>query len=343
MIGIDTIRVITPTFEISKHANILISGESTVQGVDNNAIPLFDVEGETYQGRKAYFNNEFVNMEVLHGFSGINAFIHFSIPKVSGKQNNFELVDCAGTKKAVIEVEKILRDNGIKVNLFNGTISRLDLCRNIITDHNYREYDNILNHLNMKRGNKKDLGNKVDTHLWKNSQQEICIYDKFKEMLCKKHDISSVQRNTIRCELRLMKSKKIQKEFPHDNLHDIIDNYESVMDLYKVKMKDNIFKYDVKEFEIKIKEKVISELQYFESHYKRNRVDEFIKCYGVVMIDKMIGWNVFELALKETGHKRNSLHYVKNKFNKKLFENSMFVNTTNPMELYNELKYKICA
>ena len=60
------------------------------------------------------------------------------------------------------------------------------------------------------------------------------------------------------------------------------------------------------------------------------------------MIEKVIGLRVFELALKETCAKRNTIHYVRKNYNKKIFENSLFADGINSAELYNELKYKLC-
>lgn len=329
-------------YEIDKRAPVLVNTDYTLDGEDKSEELIRLTNGFRLYGKKAYLNTEKYNFEILRGIGGVNAFVHFSIPRITSGSNNCELVDKGCTISAINEVEQDLRESGIFTNLSKAKISRLDICRNIVTDAPYREYDNVLNNLQMRRAQKKDLGKNIDTHLWKNSLQEICIYDKYSEMQQKKFETGSLDARTVRCEIRLMRTRKVSDETGFTDVADMMDKYEEVSELYRVKLKKNIFKYSVSEFEVLLKEEVKTRLNYFKVHYNRNWVNEFIKTFGIVMIDRIVGMKVFELALKETSAKRNTVHYVRRNYNKKLFENSLFTSGVNSADLYNELKYKLC-
>lgn len=342
MIGIDTIRIKLDKFTVKRSSALIMNSEYNLSGEDKTDT-LFRLEdGEEISARKAFLNSPKYNFEILKGINGTNAFVHFSIPKVHNEKSNYEMIGKDDSYKVISKIESELRSSGIITDLYNGKVSRLDICRNVITDKKYNEYDNVLNNLQMKRAVKKDLGKNVDTHLWKNTLQEICLYDKHKEMTFKKNDVSGVHENTVRCEIRLMRTRKVNDEFQFDNVESMFDRYNELGTNYRKKLKTNIFKYDISEFEVLLKNEVVSRLNYFRSHYKRNAVNEFIKSFGIVMIERLIGMKVFELALKESGCKRNTIHYVRKNYNKKIFENSLFGSNNNPAELYNELKFKLC-
>lgn len=342
MIGIDTIRLKLSRFEIDQMAPVLVNTDYTLKGEDKSEELIRLTNGTRLFGKKAYLNRENYNFEILRGIGGVNAFVHFSIPKIVSGSDNSRLVDKDCTITAIGKVEQELRENGIMTNLHKAKISRLDICRNIVTEAPYREYDNVLNNLQMKRAAKKDLGRNVDTHLWKNSLQEICIYDKWKEMEQKKQNLKGIEPRTVRCEIRLMRTRKVMDETDFMDAGDLLYRYDEIYGYYCNKLKKNIFKYSVSEFEVLLKEEVKTRLNYFKTHYKRNWVNEFVKTFGIAMIDRVIGLRVFELALKETSAKRNTIHYVRKNYNKKIFENSLFGGGLNSADLYNELKYKLC-
>lgn len=343
MIGIDTIRIKLDNFTINNDSLITINADHNITGEDTSDKLFSLTDGTEIECKKAYYNDPLFNFEIIKGINGTNSFVHFSIPKTFNNESNLELISKENSYNTIKTIEKKLDQVGIKTDLLKGSISRLDICKNFITDNDYSEYDNILNHLEMKRASKKDLGKNVNTHLWKNTLNEICIYDKFQEMKFKNLDVKEVNTNTVRCEIRLMKSRKVNSVFNFKNTEDLFDKYNEIEKYYKKNLKDNIFKHSLSEFDIILRNDVVTRLNYFKSHYNRNSVNEFIKAFGINQIDNLIGINNFNIALKQSGCKKNTIHYIKKNYNKKLFENSLFTNKLNPVVLYNELKYKLTA
>lgn len=124
--------------------------------------------------------------------------------------------------------------------MLDSDVSRIDTFRNVVAEENFLSYSNVFKLLDVPRKHIRDYGT---TFLFKNTQEQICIYDKLEEMLVRKKNISFYPKNTIRFENRLMNKRKVSKCTGISKAGDIIKCYSDLKEYFHNSLKNNLFKY----------------------------------------------------------------------------------------------------
>ncbi len=349
---LDTLKVCLNDFEIRKGASLTIQPSpinySTGELISD--FPLWErQEGGEERGSKAYLNTKHFNMEVVPMPGGTRAFLHFSIPKIHNGEN-FYSVGKEGTETVIKQVQGELAEAGIKTNLQEANLSRIDTFQNIITEEPFTTYSPVFSLLQASRKLRRDYGT---TFLWSNSQQELCVYDKIEEMSHRKIETASYPAQTMRFEFRLLNKKKIETALGFSQVKDISANWGGVKENFKEAWEKNIFSMEVGEIEVMASEQVFNEMKYFYEKYGRDYLDYYIKLYGGYLIAQHVGVEPIRLAIKrlEEGKDRETIKKKVQRATKRLEEAKKEVELIRGIgegrskslsTLYNELRKKVC-
>ena len=246
---IDTIHLTLDDFEIKDNADITIQPApiNYKTGEKNERVLFRDSSGREVLGYKAYLNDDVFNFTIspdnLTG--GVYRKLQFSPPKVVNGTNYHTLSD-----SEILESFKVLQDrlddSGIRLNLGACRVSRLDACRNAYTDYAFPFYAPLLRNITMSRKQRKYYGT---TFLWENKSNEVCIYDKNKEMSERGFSLKGLPENAIRFEYRLLKGRSADRALNGKEtlyLRDIKDTAE-IRDAYDKTMRKEIFKDSLKD------------------------------------------------------------------------------------------------
>jgi hypothetical protein len=248
---IDTLKIRLSDFAVNSGADLKIQHPTTDfgSGECGAVYPLFSVNGSTVTGSKAFHNAEDFNVTIQnvakHTPDSVECFVQFSAPKIANG-DNFALADAPTTVKACDEIERRLSGIGIKTNVRNAAISRLDAAKNIQCSEPTPSYFPVLGMLQGKRMAKRDYGT---TYLWGNKSHEICAYDKVTEMVSRKVSTETIDPHTLRIEWRLLKAAKFQDATSMRTVKDVLGDYGHLEQCYRDAMAKQLFSASVPAFE----------------------------------------------------------------------------------------------
>jgi hypothetical protein len=333
---IDTIKLNLVDCEINPDTQIIIQPAAYTYSLNDypdnkqtlNNYDLFtDKDGVIVSGKKAYFNSEFFNVDILPSYNlkqdevikhhkketflydkkegGIqfttysqtkipedkfNAgiFVQLSLPRYNNK-TNYQALSIPEEKTILNKLEKDLKDKaGIKCNVWNSYLSRIDTFSNLYTEENFNSYSNLFQVLNASRLEKFEYAN--ETFLYKNNERQICIYNKIAEMINKikdKNVYGLIPANVMRIENRYIKKRKIQSALSFNNLKDLYSNYDYLKESYRSDIEKTIFKYDVTEVERMTGKFIKEDMAYFYGKQSRQWLSNYLKMFGVASLLKL--------------------------------------------------------
>ena len=363
---IDTLKVILPLSEIkSKNKFIIQPAQFSLDtGEVFGEFPLFiDTKGNKISGARAYYNDEKINVTIFPGYSFDelqeitkqpefdfekdfsetwqgHIMVQVSIPKFF-TGSNVKSISKVETMYALSEVQQYLFDVvGLETDIFKSNVSRIDTFVNLETDFNFKTYNNILSALNLKR--KKKFEYAGTTFLYKNGSGQVCIYDKIEEQ--KNQGIKiDLNLNLMRIELRFLKSSKFKYEFGFKDLKTMLDFYEKIKEKYIKKINEDVFRYDMKELDEKLRISEISVdklLKFFDSENKRYSFSNFLKALSFSQLNESDIESI-ELYVATLDNKKRQYYLLSKlkalKFQKKMIEKNKNISN---LKLYKELKDK---
>ena len=367
---IDTLRLAIRDYEI-KDTSIFsinkgtirpdidpISGQKKIYDTGQKVL-LSDLEGNKVFGQKAFLNSPLYQIDVQTQFlSSPCLFIKCSIPKAySNSDTNIYSAGKNGTFTVIKKIEDDLKEKGIKLNLFEGSLSRVDLFKNINTDYNFSDYASVLENLYLTRSKKIEYrGEQIEGFLLGNKSKQLCIYDKIQEQKSKLNNPSGPVNgfnNLLRAEYRLMKKKVINKALNIVSMKDLLVNYKDVKEYYKIQM-GKVFDHDLTELKAQnfiSREQAFSLLEYLKHEKKvRNYKVDFLEIAFTdtqINIDKAIDY-ILEYE-KDNYQNQKSITVLKSRLAKKIRERQILKraylesNSIPFSQLYNELKSKLTA
>ena len=280
--GFDTVSLQLHEYAVKKSAPIDIF-PATIQhesGELTGDYALFmDEKGKHVTGRKAVFNGEFLNLDIKPMGSEVKAFIRFSLPKVQGQGlDNFYPVSPERMPVIMGLVQNELDCIGVECDIKDSKITRLDMFTNLSTPSSFNDYETILESMTALR--KSKLPFKGQGYLWRNKNEQFCIYDKRVEMKKTKSIVPrGVPKNSIRVERRLMRSRKIRAELDTDLGAYLFDpNFtKKAQDNYKNAINTNLFDKQVKNMPFVSTGGLVSSLNLFKSTQGRTWFSRWIK------------------------------------------------------------------
>jgi hypothetical protein len=249
---IDTLKVSLSDYSIASEHEIIVqpSGYNPSTGEVQATYPLWH-DGRGYvEGSRAFHNSDLCNLTIKPVSplepDKVGCFVQFSVPKVATGSNYYP-ADEQATAGAFKTVEKYLKSVGVKTNINNASLSRVDTFKTVQASEPYQSYHSVLSMLQGQRMAKRDYGT---TFLWSNTQQEICVYDKLAEMQQRKCDVSRLPDNSIRFEHRLLKGKKVRDSLSMSTVKEIVSNPREVSNAYRQAMEKQLFKHSIKDVEM---------------------------------------------------------------------------------------------
>jgi hypothetical protein len=284
---LDTLKLSLTDYEIGPDAvlDVQPSVYCAATGQGPGGFPLWSRFGRPVVGTRAFHNADNYNVTVApfrpSDPRSIGCQVQFSVPKLANG-SNYEPADFKATKEALVTIERQLRSIGIKTNIETARMSRLDACKNVLTSEPYQAYAPVLARLQGTRVAKRDYGT---TFLWHNTVQEICAYDKREEMKRRKKNISSVPRNCVRLEHRLLKARKVRDVLGFGTAGDLIQGFDQVALRYKAAMKEQLFRYSPAEITITTAAEFETQLNLLKgdlgsSKTTRCYVDSYVRAIG---------------------------------------------------------------
>ena len=312
---IDTLRLLLTDYSISKHTKLLVQpsiyDHSDGMQLSNYDLFVDESTGEIVTGMKAYYNGEKINLTIKPTYSikseksekeikfkrksfdvvlKVNekekvwnspCYVQFSIPRYNNPTNFYPL----NLKKEMNVIEQVgseLNNIGIKTNIWNSNISRIDTFTNLETSENFHSYNNIFDLINLSR--KKAVDWNGSTYLWKNNQSQITVYNKIDEMVYKlkdKFEKNKYPANVMRIESRRITKKNVLNNFGVMNIDQLFLNYDELKNNHKKTITNNLFKYEPKELEVIQGQSMANELMRFYQSKNRFWFQKFLTANGL--------------------------------------------------------------
>jgi hypothetical protein len=281
---LDTLKLSLTDFEIAGNAclDVMQGSVNASTGEQKGQFPLWHNGQNHVVGSKAFYNADDYNVTVQPVRDdepmSIGCYVQFSVPKVANG-SNYQPADFTATKNALKTIHSELKRIGIKTNLKTAALSRVDSCKTIVTSEPYAAYHRVLlsvtgTDLSIKR---RDYGS---TFLWHNTQQQICVYDKIKEMKARKHSTRGLPPNSIRFEHRMLKARKIRDAIGLANVKDLLGGFEQIEMGYNKAMRKRLFHYSVAEVEAVTSRSLAEQLIHLRDSGSRYFLRDFLTALG---------------------------------------------------------------
>ncbi len=281
---IDTLKLSLTDYKVSPGANLFVQPSSfnAATGELISNYPLWHDGADYIEGSKAYHNGEDFNVTLKPLSSSepgsIGCFVQFSVPKVA-TGDNYYATDYKGTAAALATVEKHLRDVGVKTNIKTASLSRLDAFKTVQADEPYQAYHPVLSMLQGQRMAKRDYGT---TFLWRNTQQEICVYDKVAEMEHRRVSVLQVPQNSVRFEFRMLKARKVQDMLGMRSAADLLNGYDHVRTVYQQHLHKQLFQRSISDVAMLTARQFEEQLRYYKDDLgKRFWCNDYLMAAGM--------------------------------------------------------------
>lgn len=284
-----------------------------------NNFKLYSDDKQTITGKQLLYNADKFSVDI----NSYGLRIIFN-PANYFRDSNFYTANNNMAEMVSRDIEKRLKKEiGIKVNIDNCSVARVDLTRNIELENKFKDYSFILSSLSMKRANKKkDFPDK--SYTTGNKQKTICMYDKIGEMADKKHYIPDELKlkNILRSELRFQKPAKVKKDLGLNTLSQCYnkDYYQHLKIIYQREMRE-LFREKEDKPDIPIAEREI--LKTIKAENQRNGVLMYIATLGIERVIMQYGsLENFRQTLIEVGYTREYSYKMIRQIEKEILKNA---------------------
>jgi hypothetical protein len=242
---IDTLHILLPySTKISPNVeidNLLTGIKHSVYAPEEEQPTLYkDTSGKEVKGLKATIYDKKYSLFITSRYKELQ----FSLPKVNQFDINLRYEDRKGAQNAIELIQDSLEEKGISVNLMDGIIKRADIYKNINLDHPFYEYENILKWIRCRRST---TSRHESSFYYKNGRRELIIYDKTKELIDKekiKPETEMIIGSQMRVEYKCKNKEAVSSFLMFNTVQDLIDNWESLNDIYNNNLRNFIFCLD---------------------------------------------------------------------------------------------------
>ena len=334
-----------------QNKTLLVTGPWKVRQ-DKESIPGVSLD---YVTRDEKIQHIFLPEEAFN--SGI--FVQTSLPRYFNS-TNFQSLTQSEEKKAIKQLEKDLSNIGIKCNIWDSTLSRIDTFTNIFTDETFFSYANLFEALQASRMERYEFAG--TTFLYKNGERQICIYDKILEMISKLKDKTAygfLPQRTMRIETRYVKRRKIQSALTFKSLTRLYKDYDYLKENHKKEIETTIFKHDVTEVEKLTGNYITDRMEFWYNRGFRYWMNKYFFAEGVASLLRLsdldtIMESVTKMIDKDETRPEATKRKIKSRLKNKIEELNFLINSGkfNPLvtktnsQLYEEIKtkfYKLVA
>ncbi len=297
---VDTLNLSLNDFEIAPFAQLYVQPHSyqADTGVISNNRPLWtDTDGRPVEGREAKHVAERFTVIIKAPRPGalVGCYVQLSLPKFCSG-NNFAPIGLQEFQAAMLRLERELRERGIRASLLSANMSWLHLFRNILTDEVFAAYAPFLRQVKPGRQLQCEFG---PTLVWKNTQQQVVIYDKIAEMRHRGYDVSVYPANTMRCELRLLNGHKIESVLGGRTVETLCREYSNLGDIFNNAVRKTLFKTPIPDDDILVGSQMKKEMRAFQKTRGRNWVQPYLQAQGAITFRERYGDELFHQNFAE--------------------------------------------
>lgn len=295
-----------------------------------------DKRGRTISGASAFLNTEQYNLNI----NSYGLQVTFNPSKT---YHPYEL--CADAKVLEKRIETLSKDiygRGIRLDIEQANISRIDLAKNAEMSQPCIAYSPVLSWLNIQRAKRSAMY--PDGHTSNNNKFGLNFYNKGKEL--RENDIQVIQHdNMMRCELQLKGTQSVCKRIGIGNIRTL---YESgitpLNDFYNDTLTKDIFKSkNITQYRISYtgtKETLMS----LKDTYGQSALNMFYSMYGIGELMNEVGsLQAFEKMLSELGYHRNTILKHRKRILSLLDIQKNITKQSGIGKLYKELLYKFAS
>lgn len=252
-VSVDTVLLTLQDYTISSSFNIDIQPAIIRQGSETKDFKLFETEeGNEYRGSKGFANHNHFNVNIrpytnpdIRVLKKKDCYVtvQASLPRIVNGFSNREPIDKYELSSSLKYIENGLKDIGIKTNIEESKISRIDIFRNAYLEKKFIDYrETIKKAMHFKKGLKTTDYN-FETLQWANGSRKYVAYDKIAEENAKGQISKNKNSNILRFESRLQKPKVIENALGFNNTKYLSENIDTIEDFYRIDLEKK-FKYD---------------------------------------------------------------------------------------------------
>lgn len=385
---IDTLRLNLTDCEIKRSCPLSVQPgilDYSTGKIHNENDLFIDTTGKIIRGSKAYLNDDKFNLTInptveseindygqnklkLKRFKRIDEkiqkdiwdynsdtdqvkgiFVQTSLPRLLS-ETNLKTLTFDEQKTALKILEAKLKEYGIKTNILNAGLSRVDTFTNLKTDYSFFAYSNLFSLMECSR--MKSVGYADESFLWKNGNQQLAVYDKILEIRKKNPESKLKDKNVMRLENRLLKKRSVQSKLKFLTVSELYNNFDEVKNYHKKEIEKKIFRYDLDEIEMMTETDLKQKFLYAKEIYGKKWFNNYCFNFGLFTVSRIADINFLTEIISELdGCNESQLRLKKHRIAKKINEakfhfgrggifSDQTVNFKSNVELYNELKIK---
>ncbi|NQV14866.1 hypothetical protein HQ531_05355 [bacterium] len=297
---IDKIIVYTYKYKVKKHANITLSRPpvdySTGEELEVGGLWL---EGfRSVSGQKAYYNDDLVNITIeKKRFKSIfnpNKIINGD--KV-GVLTHEQLLD------SLRQVEQLINNLGIVVAFDDLQFSRIDLCKDIETIHNFERYIPALNLVSPIYMPNETARIKKGSYLMSNRSRQYNFYDKGAQS-----SQGDRSKNRVRCEIRFMNKKSVTNSLGLSTLGELKDLsvFNSLSHTYRTILEEDFFRRKLSKIRVDDFDSDVELLQQMKKAHPNKAFDHFL-FFKLLTGKSPIQIDDLTAMLKESGYSKTTI------------------------------------
>jgi hypothetical protein len=243
-LGLDKLQFLLPADEIlfSPHFPATIhSPRNAATGEELSTRVLYVADGKAVTGQRATFLTHDFQCVVSPDRSTQSSLCSVQFSAGAFSKTNLEPLDLEQCFDVARRVEAVLAENGVELDLSRAKLTRMDIAQNVRLSQPVACYGPALAAVGArKRVRKMDFGG--TGFIVGNKSWEAGFYDKGAQMLETGHLPSDCPDNTLRPEVRFLKSRVIQQAVSCDSLPGLKRAWGELKPAYKRFLERDVFR-----------------------------------------------------------------------------------------------------
>lgn len=346
--GVDKIELFTPDFEVMDAFSRQFAIDETIrQGETRDHIPyLFtDKKGNEVRAHKIYHNSKLTGANYTMSRMGKDGHLSLSFRWNPSKMNHpyfLADIESEAITKSIQRMEAELSAIGIKANLYDAKLSRVDLAKQAQMRQNIYEYEPVFRTLEGRR-----LKSKIyeTAYSFANKSTECVFYDKIAEMKAHKLDANlQGEKNLMRCEVKAKKTESIGSVLNISTLNDLLQmSNDAANHVYVRYLERKIFSKWHKPEQLLIPfDDQVEILKFYRERNKKAGWRDFLMVMQNTneYIESIGGVEKFRQLLESAGYNRQNTYRIESIVIKRMKEAAalkMSVNKITPAMMMDEL------
>lgn len=256
--------------------------------------------------------------------------------------HNFHPPSTKQAKAAFKVVQCKLSDIGIKTNVLDAKVCRVDACKNLMVDEPVNCYGDVFKVLQAKRMAQHGY---PDGWLYENGMQELSFYDKILKMRIDDFSVDDLPKNVLRGEWRLKQARKVRAVLGFDDTRSLLNNLDHLQHKYQEAMHGSLFRYDVDEVHVMVASQIKEDLLFFKNMGRKFWLREYLMHFGLHQLQQQVDIAVIGEIVGELAESRATKSKLKAQLREArvMSQNLQYATGSQRTtgELYRELKRKI--